>query len=118
MVPIEETVRNPCARKKTQRSVDSDDKKSHSVHRGSCPKDLRQPAVSCRCHANGDEWQQMVIASPLAKNGPALLCRSDPPDRRLTEDRATQLNIRVATIGRHGKPCEETLPYLSTLVPT
>src|SRR6266481_5505686 len=61
MVPIEETVRNPCARKKTQRSEDSDDKKSHSVHGGSCPKDLRQPAVSCRCHANGDEWQQMVM---------------------------------------------------------
>src|SRR6266576_934085 len=27
-------------------------------------------------------------ASPLAKNGPALLCRIDPPERRLTEDRA------------------------------
>jgi len=27
-------------------------------------------------------------ASPLAKNGPALLCRIDPPDRRLTEDGA------------------------------
>jgi len=29
-----------------------------------------------------------INASPLAKNGPALLSRIDPPDRRLTEDRA------------------------------
>ena len=29
-----------------------------------------------------------VETSPLAKNGPPSLCRIDPPERRLTEDRA------------------------------
>ena len=38
--------------------------------------------VSCRFH------DLRLYSSPLAKNGLALLCRIDPPDHRLTEDRA------------------------------
>src|SRR6266436_260081 len=51
-------------------------------------------AVIRRIHGDHDSAHLRIniakerTSSPLAKNGPALLCRSDPPDRRLTEDRA------------------------------
>lgn len=35
-----------------------------------------------------DRLGESISASPLAKNGPALLCRIDPPGRRVTGDPA------------------------------